>query len=328
MSITSYTACGSRVLRTIDVELDAVRALARTAREPGFQAAVADAVDAMAAAEGRIILTGMGKSGVVARKISGTMTSTGSPSTFLHPGDASHGDLGVITRGDVVLALSWSGDTAELGPIINHCRRWGVPLVVMTAHPGSMAGAAADICLALPRVAEACPHQLAPTASSTVQMVMGDALAMALLERRDFSLTDFLTLHPGGSLGERLVTVGRLMGRGDAVPCVALEATLADAAVEMSGKRYGATAVVAPDGSLVGAFTDGDLRRSFAAARRLDDRVEAHMSRPPLAVPPEMLASEALRLMNANAVSMLFVCRDRRLIGAIHVHDVLRAGIA
>ncbi|WP_335339067.1 KpsF/GutQ family sugar-phosphate isomerase [Sphingobium sp. MI1205] len=261
------------------------------------------------------------------RKIAATLASTGTPSLYIHPGEASHGDLGMITPDDMILALSWSGETAELRDIITYCRRFGVKLAVMTARKNSTAGRAADICLPLPVVVEACPNQLAPTSSTTVQIVLGDALAVALVERRGFSASEFRIFHPGGKLGAQLLTVSDLMGREEQLPVVGLQATLTEATIEMSRKRYGSTAVIDDTGRLVGAFTDGDLRRSITSAS-LNDKIELHMTPNPLTVQPEMLASKALRIMNENAVSLLFVCENDRLVGALHLHDVLRASVA
>ncbi|WP_375429336.1 SIS domain-containing protein [uncultured Sphingomonas sp.] len=314
------------VLRTVRIEQEAVAALGAALEHSELRDAFEAAVAAIVRRSGRVIVTGMGKSGLIARKIAATMTSTGTPSLFLHPADASHGDLGMVAPGDVVLALTWSGETAELGDIINHCVRFGNTLIVVTSVGDSSAGRAADIRLELPAVVEACPNQLAPTSSTTVQVVFGDALAIALVERREFTASDFLVLHPGGRLGARLAVVDQLMGRGDAMPVVGATATITDAAIEMSRKRYGATAVVDAQGTLIGAFTDGDLRRCFATGA-LGDRIDAHMSPTPLSVPPGTLTAEALRIMNENAVSVLFVCEEGRLAGAIHLHDVLRIGV-
>ncbi|SEN64414.1 arabinose-5-phosphate isomerase [Sphingomonas gellani] len=313
--------------RTIEIERNALRTLAQALEEPGLSEAFELAVEAIAAVPGRLIVTGMGKSGIIGRKVAATMTSTGTPSIYLHPGEASHGDLGMITGNDVVLALSWSGETVELGNIIAYCRRFGVRLIVMTAAVDSTAAKAADICLVLPHVPEACPNQLAPTSSTTVQTVLGDALAIALIEQRGFSKSDFLTLHPGGRLGARLTTVEQLMGGGEDVPVVQTGATLMDATFEMSRKRYGSTAVVDGHGNLVGVFTDGDLRRSFAS-QHLQDAIQAHMTPNPLAVTPSTLSTDALRIMNDNAITVLFVCNGAKLIGAVHLHDLLRAGVA
>ncbi len=314
-------------VKTIQVEQEALETLATALREPALRDAFVDAVHAIEAVKGRLIVTGMGKSGLIARKVAATMTSTGTPSLFLHPSEASHGDLGMITREDVVLALSWSGETTELGDIIAYCRRFTVKLIVVTSRASSTAGRAADICLALPRVREACPNQLAPTSSTTIQAVLGDALAIALIEERGFSKSDFHIFHPGGRLGSQLTTVAKLMGRDDEIPVVGVNATLMDATIEMSRKRYGSTAVVNTRGELLGAFTDGDLRRSFAS-NQLDDNISAYMTPHPLSVPSNMLSSDALRIMNENAVTVLFVCDDGKLVGALHLHDILRAGVA
>lgn len=313
-------------LRTVRLEHEALGTLAAALQGNELGTAFEAAVEAIACRSGRLIVTGMGKSGIVARKIAATMSSTGTPSVFIHPADASHGDLGAITAGDVVLAISWSGETAELADIIGYARRFGNILIVMTACADSSVGAAADLCLSLPLVHEACPNHLAPTSSTTLQVVLGDALAIALLERRGFSRSDFLAFHPGGRLGARLMTVDKLMGVGAAVPAIAIDATIRDAAVEMSRTRYGGTAVVDERGALVGAFTDGDLRRGLAAGT-LDDAIARHMSRQPVTVAPATLASEALRIMNDNAISMLLVCDGATLVGAVHLHDLLRNGM-
>jgi arabinose-5-phosphate isomerase len=314
-------------LKTVRIEREALDLLANALHNSDLGRAFEKTVSTIAATRGRLIVTGMGKSGLVARKIAATMTSTGTPSAFIHPGEASHGDLGMITPDDIVLAITWSGETTELGDIIAYCRRFAVTLIVATSQPNSTAARAADICVILPHVHEACPNQLAPTSSTTVQTVVGDALAVALIEERGFSRSDFLTFHPGGQLGAQFVTVERLMGTGDEIPTVTLGATLMDAAIEMSRKRYGSTAVVDGHGNLMGAFTDGDLRRSFAA-NRLHEAIKPHMTPNPLTVSASTLSTEALRIMNENAITVLFVCEGARLVGALHLHDVLRAGIA
>jgi arabinose-5-phosphate isomerase len=316
-------------INTIRIEQNALAALALALEQPELCRAFASAVAAIAATSGRLIVTGMGKSGLIGRKIAATMTSTGTPSLFIHPAEASHGDLGMITPDDIVLAITWSGETTELGDIIAYCRRYGCKLIVVTARADSTAGQAADICLTLPQVREACPHQLAPTSSTTVQAALGDALAVALIEERGFSESDFLVFHPGGRLGAQLTTVGQIMGTGLEVPAIPIRSTLADATIEMSRKRYGATAVVDDQHRLIGVFTDGDLRRAFAS-NNLSADIASHMSAQPLTVSPGMLSGDALRIMNANAVSVLFVCDedDGRLLGALHLHDVVRLGVA
>jgi len=314
-------------LRTTRIEMDALRALSEALHVAPLRQSFTRAVAAIGECRARLIITGMGKSGLVARKIAATMTSTGTPALFLHPGDASHGDLGTIGRDDIVLALSWSGETTELGDIIAYCRRFSVKLIVATAHADSTAARAADICLVLPQVKEACPNQLAPTSSTTVQVVLGDALAVALIEQRGFTRSDFLTFHPGGRLGAQLATVATLMARGEEVPVVRIGATLKEATIEMSQKRYGCTAVVDAEDRLIGAFTDGDLRRSYANEHFGDD-IRNHMNQTPITVSPDTLSSDALRILNDKAVSVLFVCEDQRLVGVIHLHDMLRAGVA
>lgn len=314
-------------LRTTRIEIDALQAFAEALRTAPLRQSFLSAVSAISNLSGRLIITGMGKSGLIGRKIAATMSSTGTPSLFLHSSEASHGDLGMIGLGDIVLALSWSGETTELGDIIAYCRRFGVKLIVATANAESTAGRAADICLALPPVREACPNELAPTSSTTVQVVLGDALAVALIERRGFTRSDFLTFHPGGRLGAQLTTVAQLMARGESVPMVRAGATLLDATFEMSRKRFGCTAVIDENECLIGAFTDGDLRRSFAS-KHLGDDIREHMTATPISVTPETLTSDALRILNDNAVSVLFVCDNMRLVGVIHLHDMLRAGVA
>lgn len=312
-------------LRTVRVEQQALATLCEALERPPLRDAFEAAVAAIANRAGRLIVTGIGKSGIMARKIAATMTSTGTPSLFLQPAEASHGDLGLITPGDVVLAVTWSGETTELGDVFAYCRRYENKLIAMTSNAASTAACAADIALILPAMREACPNQLAPTSSTTAQVVLGDALAIALLERRGFSRSDFLMFHPGGRLGARLATVEPLMGRDEAIPCVKAGATIMDAAVEMSRTRYGATAVVDDHRHLIGVFTDGDLRRSLAVGAA-DDAIDAHMTRQPVAVSPDTLASDALRIMNDNAINMVFVHEAGRLVGALHLHDVLRHG--
>lgn len=314
-------------LRTTRIEIEALQAFSDALLTPPLRQGFLKTVAAISTLSGRLIVTGMGKSGLIGRKIAATMTSTGTPSLFLHSSEASHGDLGMIGLEDIVLALTWSGETTELGDIIAYCRRFGVKLIVATANADSTAGRAADICLTLPRVREACPNELAPTSSTTVQAVLGDALAVALIERRGFTRSDFLTFHPGGQLGAQLTTVGQLMARDGDVPIVRIGATLLDATIEMSRKRFGCTAVVDDKDRLVGAFTDGDLRRSFAR-KHLGDDIREHMTGTPISVSPETLTSDALRILNDNAVLALFVCHEARLVGVIHLHDILRAGVA
>ena len=313
-------------LKTVDIELEGLKALRRALEEPELSNALDQAIRIFASTTGRIIVTGIGKSGHIARKIAATLCSTGTSALYLHPAEASHGDLGIISKDDVVLAITWSGETAELGDIFNFCQLYDMPLVVATANEDSTAARAADICLTLPKVREACPNALAPTTSTTLQLVIGDALAVALIEARGFSSGDFRVFHPGGRLGAQLTTVDQVMGTGDSVPRVLPEATLMSATIEMNRKRYGCTAVVDQGGKLVGAFTDGDLRRCIAIYD-LQDSIGPHMSRNPVTIDSAMLCREALAIMNENAVSVLFVTDSQRLLGIVHMHDIVRLGL-
>jgi arabinose-5-phosphate isomerase len=280
---------------------------------------------------GRLIVTGMGKSGHVGRKIAATLASTGTPSHFVHPAEASHGDLGMVRPEDVVLALSWSGEAPELADIIAYARRFGVPLLAITSRPESALGQAADIPLLLPRMPEACPNGLAPTTSTTMQLAMGDALAMCLLEARGFSPEDFRHFHPGGKLGARLKRARDLMHGPEELPLVPEGATLAQAIVEMTSRRFGVTGVVDGEGRLTGVLTDGDLRRAFGRGFRDGPVVEA-MTRAPRTASPEALAAELLALMNERRITSLFVVASDgdmggRPVGILHLHDLLRAGV-
>lgn len=287
-----------------------------------FQAAV----NALANARGRVIITGVGKSGHIARKIAATFASTGKPAHFVHPSDASHGDLGMIRADDVVLALSWSGETAELSDIVAHTRRFGVPLIASTGAGESTLARTADIVLLLPGCEEACTSLLAPTTSTTMQLALGDALAVALLARGNFSADDFRTLHPGGRLGARLLRVGALMHTGDEIPLVPDTATLSEAIVRMTGGRFGMTGVLDPSGRLAGVITDGDLRRAFAAGFQ-DRPAREIMSGHPRTAAPDDLAHTALARMNAAGITSLFVMDGGKVAGVLHVHDLLRAGL-
>lgn len=314
-------------VRTIEIETEGLQQLREALLTGDLGATFVAAIDQIAGAKGRVIVTGLGKSGHVGKKITATLASTGTPTMFMHPSEASHGDLGMITANDVVLALSWSGETAELRDTIGYCRRFGVPLIAITSRADSALGSAASICLTMPRVVEACPNRLAPTSSTTVQLAIGDAIAVALIDKRGFSAADFRTFHPGGKLGAQLMIISDLMGKGEEMPIVGPDSSLLEATVEMTRKRYGTAAVVDESGQLLGAFTDGDLRRSVGTAS-LHDAVRAHMSGKPVTIAPDILASEALKIMNENEISALFVAQEGRLVGLIHVHDLLRAGVA
>ena len=285
------------------------------------------AVEVIRFARGRVVVTGMGKSGHVARKIASTLASTGTPAFYLHPAEASHGDLGMVAAGDVVLALSWSGETPELRDVINYCKRFALPLLAISSEPASALAGAADIALILPKAQEACPNGLAPTTSTTMQLAFGDAIAIALFEGRGFSPAQFRELHPGGRLGARLITVGDVMLTGQDLPTLPASATISEAIFEISRARCGGVGVVDEDGKLVGAFTDGDLRRALPQAD-LAAPISPHMTRTPVSVDPRMLATEALRIMNdrPRPITLMFVCEGARLVGAVHMHELLRAG--
>jgi arabinose-5-phosphate isomerase len=315
----------SSALSTLEIEIDGVLALKAALQGEELSAAFNEAIIALARPTGRVVLTGMGKSGHIARKVASTMRSTGAAAMFLHPGEASHGDLGVIGQDDTVFALSWSGETRELQDIVRYCNQQKITLIVATSRPDSMAGRAADICLTLPLVKEACPNELAPTTSTTLQLVLGDAVAMALVEARGLTSSDFHRFHPGGRLGALSSTLGEVMGNGDAIPRVHGSESLINATVEMSRKRYGCTAIVDDKNRLIGAFTDGDLRRCISVYD-LNDSIDQHMSPNPLVASPDMLAGDALRMLNENAVSVLFVVADDELCGIVHIHDLVRLG--
>jgi arabinose-5-phosphate isomerase len=314
--------------RTVGAEIEGLIALAE-ALENGLRQPFETAIARIAEARGRVVVSGMGKSGHVARKIAATLSSTGTPAIYLHPAEASHGDLGMITRQDVLMALSWSGETPELRDVIHYCKRFAVPLLGLTSVAESALADAADVALILPQAAEACQNTRAPTTSTTMMMAFGDALAVALLEARGFSAADFRNFHPGGTLGAQLVTVGDLMARGDQVPIVAEDVSLAEAIVEMTRKRYGGVAVIDPDGLLVGVFTDGDLRRALPTSD-LSAPMSAHMTRSPVTADPHLMATEAMRLMTErpHPIQLLIVCIDSKPVGAVGMHDLLHAGIA
>lgn len=315
--------CARRTLALEEQGLAALRELLDT----GLAAPFESAVEKLASARGRVIVTGIGKSGHIGQKVAATFASTGTPAFFVHPSEASHGDLGMIARDDVVLALSWSGETVELGNIITFSRRFSVPLIAITSKASSALGKAADVVLELPRAKEACPLGLAPTTSTTMQLALGDCLAIALLERKGFTHHDFRVFHPGGSLGAQLTHVADLMHKGEAMPLVALDTAMSDVLVTMTRKSFGCVGVVDTDGALVGMITDGDLRRHMGDAL-LTQRASSIMTRQPNTLAPGMLASAALEKINALKRTQMFVVDAERPVGIVHVHDLLRAGVA
>jgi len=318
-------------LRTLEVErlgLAAIAAALGEAAPDGLGAAFAAAVKAMAEAPGRVIVTGMGKSGHVARKIAATLASTGRPSSFVHPAEASHGDLGMVQNGDVVLALSWSGETAELASILTYVKRFAIPLIAVTSNGASTLGRAADIRLTLPEAQEACPNGLAPTTSTTMLLALGDALAVALLEGKGFTAQDFRVFHPGGKLGAKLSFVRDVMHKGERIPRVRLGAGMSEAILEISAKGFGCVGVFDAEDRLAGIITDGDLRRHLKSDLTLATPVEAVMTRAPRTIGPDALVAQALEIISRKISALLVVDADRRVVGIVHFHDLLRLGAA
>lgn len=318
-----FAASGRRVFA---VEADALAAVA--ARIDG---AFSEACRAMLACRGRVVCTGMGKSGHVARKIAATLASTGTPAFYMHPGEAAHGDLGMVTDADVVLALSYSGESDEILLLLPALKRQGNPVIAMTGRAASTLAGEADIHLDVAVPLEACPLRLAPTSSTTAALAMGDALAVALLEARGFTADDFARSHPAGALGRRLLLhITDVMHVGDDVPKVAPDASISEALMEISRKRLGMTAVVDADDRLLGLYTDGDLRRSLDDAR-VDvraTRIDAVMTRAPKTIGADALAVEAAQLMEAHQINALLVTDGGgRLVGALNIHDLLRARV-
>ncbi len=311
--------------RTIQLEREAIDALL-----PRIDADFVRACELILACKGRVVVVGMGKSGHVGNKIAATLASTGTPSFFVHPAEASHGDMGMITRDDVVLALSNSGSTAEIVTLLPLIKRLGITLISLTGNPDSPLAKAAAANLDARVAQEACPLNLAPTSSTTAALVLGDALAIALLEARGFTAEDFAFSHPGGALGRRLLLkVENIMHGGDSLPSVARGTPLREALLEMTRKGLGMTAVVEPDGHLAGIFTDGDLRRTLdkgvdVRLASIDDVMTIHGK----TVRPDMLAAEALKIMDDHKINVLVVVdTDDRPIGALHIHDMTRAGV-
>lgn len=313
-------------LRTLEAEAEGIAALAAAMRD-GLRAPFTAACTAIRAARGRVVVSGMGKSGHVGKKIAATLASTGTPALFVHPAEAGHGDLGMITPDDVVIALSWSGETVELRALIDYSRRFSIPLVAVTSDAASTLGKAADIVLALPQAREACPHNLAPTTSSLMQLALGDALAIALLESRGFTPLDFRALHPGGKLGAALKFARDLMHTGEAMPLCRLGARMGAAVLEMSTKGFGCVGIVDAEGRLVGIVTDGDLRRHMRPDL-MEIPVDAVMTRRPICAKPDQLASEALQVLNRAKITAVFVIDGAMPVGIVHLHDLLRIGVA
>jgi arabinose-5-phosphate isomerase len=313
-------------LRTLDAEGSGVAAIVAALQGP-LGSAFTAAVELILAAKGRVIVTGLGKSGHIARKIAATFASTGTPAFFVHSAEASHGDLGMITADDVIVALSWSGEQPEMKNLITYAKRFRIALIAITAEPESTLSKAADVALTLPKAREACPHNLAPTTSSLMLLALGDALAIALLEGRGFTSVDFSVLHPGGKLGAMLKYTRDLMHAGDAVPLRPLGTPMSDALVEMSSKGFGCVGIVDISGLIVGIVTDGDLRRHMRADL-MTALVDDVMTKNPKTIGRDLLASEALEILNSSKITALIVTDAKKPVGIVHLHDILRAGVA
>jgi arabinose-5-phosphate isomerase len=323
---TVQNALISSALHTLETEASGITALIDAIRN-GLGAPFIAAIELIKGAGGRLIVTGMGKSGHVGRKIAATFASTGTPAYFVHPGEASHGDLGMITKDDVIMALSWSGETVELKDLIDYSRRFRAGLIAVTADGASTLAKAADVALILPQAREACPHNLAPTTSSLLQLALGDALAVALLESRGFTALNFRDLHPGGRLGAKLKFIRDLMHSGAGVPLIARGAAMSDAIVEMTAKGFGCVGITDATGKLAGIITDGDLRRHMGKDL-LAEKVDDVMTKSPKTVSADQLASEAIELLNSSKITAVFVVEAGKPAGIVHLHDLLRAGVA
>lgn len=309
---------------TIDKEIEALRMM-----EDSLSGSLTQALDLMQKTEGRVIITGMGKSGHVGRKIAATLASTGTPSFFVHPGEASHGDLGMITKKDCVVAISNSGETKELSDILFYCKRYGIPLIGITKNKNSALGKNADIWLELPNDGEACPLGLAPTSSTTATIVLGDILAIALLERRGFSKTDFKQRHPGGKLGTFLQKASDIMHKGDEIPLVAEDTSMQDTLLTMTSKMLGCVGVINDRRELIGIITDGDLRRAMSN-NIMNLTAKDIMTLNPKTISGNVLLGEIINIMNntGKGITQLFVLEDKHPVGIIHLHDCLKLGAA
>ncbi len=308
--------------RVLGIEAAAIEALSTSLGDE-----FSKALDIMAAVSGRVVVTGMGKSGHVAHKMAATLSSTGTPSLFVHPAEASHGDLGMITQNDALFALSNSGETAELADMVAYAKRFDIPLIAVTGGLDSELAKAADVCLMMPQSEESCPMGLAPTTSTTVMLALGDAISVALLERKGFSPDEFHVLHPGGKLGRRLLKVGDIMHTDDALPLTSPDTAMSDALLVMTAKSFGCVGVVDAKGILQGVITDGDLRRNMST-ELVNLKAGDVMTGGAKSIAPGMLASEAVGFMNAHTITNVFVVDDGRAVGILHIHDCLRAGVA
>jgi arabinose-5-phosphate isomerase len=313
-------------LRTLEAEGSGIEAIEAALRSD-LGEVFAKATDLIREAKGRVIVTGLGKSGHVGRKIAATFASTGTPAFFVHAAEAGHGDLGMITTDDVILALSWSGEQPEMKTLITYAKRFRIALIAMTAERDSTLSQAADVALTLPKAREACPHNLAPTTSSLMLLALGDALAIALLEGRGFTSVDFSVLHPGGKLGAMLKHISDIMHTGAAVPLKPLGTSMSEALVEMTSKGFGCVGIVDAREAIVGIVTDGDLRRHMVRPDLMTALVDDVMTKNPKTIRGNLLASEALEILNASKITALIVTEANKPVGIVHLHDLLRAGV-
>jgi arabinose-5-phosphate isomerase len=322
-------AVAESIGRSIATAVDGINALAACfTADQTLSRSLVDAVELIARRNGRVVVSGVGKSGHIGRKIAATMASTGTSAYFVHPTEASHGDLGMITSEDLLILLSWSGETVELGNMLTYAKRFNVPVVSVTSNPESLLARNSSVAITLPKVQEACPHGLAPTTSAMLQLAVGDALAIALLERRGFSAQDFKTFHPGGKLGSQLLLVQELAHTGEAIPLLPLGSPMGDAVIQMSSKGFGVVGITDEAGKLVGVITDGDLRRHMSRDLLLET-VDAVMSHNPRVIHGGVLASAAMEFMQAQKVTALFLIDDFGVpCGILNIHDLLRAGVA
>ena len=305
-------------INTINCEIEAIEELKNLLDEN-----LSKALDMIEEAKGRIILTGMGKSGHIAKKIAASLASTGTPSFFMHPAEASHGDLGMVTEDDVIIAISNSGESRELIDVLNYSKRFGIKLIAITKNPDSSLGKAGDIVLRLPLSKEACPLGLAPTSSTTATLVLGDVITVGMIERKGFSKAQFNQRHPGGKLGSILQKVKDLMHKGSEMPLLNQNALMSDLIIEMSSKRLGCVGLVDDEGNLSGIFTDGDLRRYINSDLKTTKALDI-MTKNPITANPEMFASEAIKIMNDKKITNMFVLEGKKPIGTIHIHDILK----
>jgi arabinose-5-phosphate isomerase len=322
----SVSAAVQSALRTLEAEGSGIAAIS-AALQSDLGGAFTRAADLIRSAKGRLIVTGLGKSGHIGRKIAATFASTGTPAFFVHAAEAGHGDLGMITTDDVILALSWSGEQPEMKTLITYAKRFRIALIAMTAERDSTLSKAADVALTLPKAREACPHNLAPTTSSLMLLALGDALAIALLEGRGFTPVDFSVLHPGGKLGAMLKYTRDLMHAGEAVPLKPLGTRMSDALVEMSSKGFGCVGIIDARGAIAGIVTDGDLRRHIMRPDLMTALVDDVMTKNPKTIRGDLLASEALEILNSSKITALIVTEANRPVGIVHLHDILRAGV-